>query len=332
MTPDRVVLVPSEYEVWAKLAAEFTARIAALLPGLPVEHIGSTSVPGLDAKPVVDLLVGAAPGTVGGVTEGLREAGFDVEGMRGRHSWMSYPGRWDRRVIVHVLERGSSGWERRLRFRDILRSSSVARERYLKVKRDSALRTLNWDEYTLSKSEVVDAILAEEKLELEVGTLTRAELLNQLAAADVGLNDYAETLLYLRDFDQVRAERMSVRFRCAAELGLTGGGTWAQLLAVAASRGFAPLPLRAGPYLRLALSDQLDAPDSVLSAGTPPSAAIHVASTMANASETDPRGFYLRTVDGRRWLRGFRCDDDYVLGPETVLALRLPMAATGTGA
>lgn len=329
MTSDRVVLVPSEYEAWAELAAEFTARIADLAPGLPVEHIGSTSVPGLEAKPVVDLLVGAAPGTVGGVTETLREAGFDVEGMREHHSWMSYPTRSDRRVIVHVLDRGSRGWERRLRFRDILRSSSVARERYLKVKRDSALRTLNWDEYTLSKSEVVNAILAEEKLELEVGALTRAELLHQLAAANVGLNDYAEALLRRHDFEHVRAERMTVRFRRATELGLAHGGTWAQLLTAATSRGFVPLPLTAGPYLRLALAEQPDAPDSVLSAGSPPSAAIHVASTMANAGENDPRGFYLRTVDGRRWLRGFRCDDDYVLGPETVLALRLPTTAAG---
>lgn len=79
-----------------------------------------------------------------------------------------------------------------------------------------------------------------------------------------------------------------------------------------------------GPYLRLAMPGQHTAPDSVLSAGRAPTGAVHVASEPVTSDPEYPKGFYLRVVDGRQWLRGYRCDDTYVFTPEQRLAFVLP--------
>ena len=74
-------------------------------------------------------------------------------------------------------------------------------------------------------------------------------------------------------------------------------------------------PPDAGPYLRLALQSQADAPDRVLSGGRSPAGALKVASAPLSEDANFPKGFYLRVVDGQRWLRGFRCDDEYLFSP-----------------
>lgn len=83
-------------------------------------------------------------------------------------------------------------------------------------------------------------------------------------------------------------------------------------------------PPATGPYLRLAVTSQSQAPDSVLSAGRAPSGALHVLSAPLSEDHEYPKGFYLRVVDGVSWLRGYRCDDEYRLPPEAAMVLRVP--------
>lgn len=59
-----VRLVDPRPETWQARAAEFAERIHAAVPDALVEHIGSTSIPGIRAKDMVDLLVGVS-GSVG---------------------------------------------------------------------------------------------------------------------------------------------------------------------------------------------------------------------------------------------------------------------------
>lgn len=161
---------------------------------------------------------------------------------------------------------------------------------------------------------------------ITTGGEPRDELLRRLGEADVLLNAHAETLLAHAAFDDPPARRMHVVRRTVGSLGLRDGGTLPQVLTAAADQGLAPCPLTTGPYLRLALTDQPDAPDSVLSAGRAPSGAIHVVSEPVSQDVEHPKGFYLRVVDGQAWLRGFRCDDTYVWGPEQEVALVGPGA------
>jgi len=112
-------------------------RLAGIFDGqaLGIEHIGSTAVPGLCAKPIVDVLVGlralelsdeqvAAMGTLG--YEYLGEFGIP-----GRLFFRKAP----RTHHVHVVEHGGEHWDRQLVFRDALRTDAEERQRYDAFKR-----------------------------------------------------------------------------------------------------------------------------------------------------------------------------------------------------
>ena len=159
---------------------------------------------------------------------------------------------------------------------------------------------------------------------IQVGGMSRLELLGALSRAGVALNGHADTLLEDHAFEDGPVLTLSVVLRTVGDLGLVEGGTLAEVLKAAAAVGLEPCPLTTAPYLRLATLDQAEAPDSILSAGRPPSGAVHVASVPVSADVEHPKGFYLRVVDGRPWLRGFRCHDDYVWSPEQVVALVRP--------
>lgn len=153
---------------------------------------------------------------------------------------------------------------------------------------------------------------------------SRQELRAELAAAGVELNTFAETLLEHPCFAPGPARRLTLTQHTVAELDLPEGGTLGQVIAAAQQQGFELCPPETGPYLRLALSSQPSAPDSVLSAGRIPSGALHVLSAPLSEDDEYPKGFYLRVVDGVSWLRGFRCDDEYRWPPEATVVLRVP--------
>ena len=157
-----VVLVPSRHAEWAGMAAAMGDRIRRQVPDAQVEHIGSTSVPDLPAKDVVDLLVGVAGERILQVAEELAAVGFDLEGGVPGHSWLSYPSRSARTHVLHVVETGGTAWLRRLAFRNLLRRNPAARERYLSVKRAAAEGSAGWDDYTQAKTPVVRELLAED--------------------------------------------------------------------------------------------------------------------------------------------------------------------------
>lgn len=157
---------------------------------------------------------------------------------------------------------------------------------------------------------------------IRVAGSTRAELRQALAAAGVLLNAHAETLLDHPAFDAREPEEIDGVVRTLAELGLNDGGTLHDVFDSARGHGFALCPPDTGPYLRLATMSQASAPDSVLSAGRSPAGAIKVAAAPLSDDVEFPKGLYLRVVDGRRWLRGYRCDDEYRFAPEDRFAFR----------
>lgn len=158
---------------------------------------------------------------------------------------------------------------------------------------------------------------------LRVGGLTRDELITALDAAGVGLNASAETLLGDAVFDDATTTDMvEVVERTVGDLGLIDGGSLTRILHTAREQGLLPCPATTGPYLRLAVRDQANAPDSVMSRGRAPTGSVTVASEPLRADDDYPKGFYLRVVDGRPWLRGYRCSDEHVWSPEDRFAFR----------
>ncbi|MGO1228659.1 GrpB family protein [Brachybacterium sp.] len=141
------------------LAHEQRIRDALAGAGIQIEHIGSTSVPGLAAKPILDVLV-----VVEHITaeedhaEPLVRAGYELRVREPGHRLVRTP---ERDVHVHLLERGDPGIEAYLLLRDRLRTDAADRALYAETKRELASR--DWEEmndYADAKTDVIAAILS----------------------------------------------------------------------------------------------------------------------------------------------------------------------------
>jgi GrpB-like predicted nucleotidyltransferase (UPF0157 family) len=148
---------PALYEVEAdRLRSTLGAAIRR------VEHVGSTSVPGLAAKPIIDiLLVVDDSSDESTYLPRLEAAGYRLvlrEPDWHQHRVCKGP---EADINLHIFSVGSGEEVRMLAFRDRLRQDPVARERYLSAKRRLASR--RWEftqQYADAKSEVIEAILA----------------------------------------------------------------------------------------------------------------------------------------------------------------------------
>ena len=148
---------------WAATYRELETRIREALgeTAVVVEHCGSTSVPGLAAKPVVDvLLLVPDPTDEAAYVPQLEAAGFPFA-LR-EPDWHEHRlfRKLEPRVNLHVFAVGSPEAERMLAFRDRLRSHPDERERYEAAKRELATR--RWErvqDYADAKTEVVEGII-----------------------------------------------------------------------------------------------------------------------------------------------------------------------------
>jgi GrpB-like predicted nucleotidyltransferase (UPF0157 family) len=148
---------PACYETWHE-------RLEGPLEGVAtrIVHIGSTSVPGLCAKPIVDVMV-SVPDVrdEAAYVEGCESCGLTLYSRDDEHRFFvdATPGRLD--VQVHVCATASSFERDHLLFRDYLRANPEARDEYAAMKREVARR---WREdrmgYTYSKSGLILELLA----------------------------------------------------------------------------------------------------------------------------------------------------------------------------
>jgi GrpB-like predicted nucleotidyltransferase (UPF0157 family) len=128
-----------------------------------VEHVGSTAVPGLDAKPVVDLLVGlGSMGNAGRCVRPLEGIGYEHRGQAGVPGRLFFRKfRAGRRAYhLHVAEVGSEFWVEHLLFRDHLRAHPETAREYARLKHELAARA-GGDRaaYTAAKGRFVRGVL-----------------------------------------------------------------------------------------------------------------------------------------------------------------------------
>jgi GrpB-like predicted nucleotidyltransferase (UPF0157 family) len=145
------------------LVADQKIRSALSDRALLVEHVGSTAVPGLCAKPIIDIVLAVEDSTAeGSYVPALEEQGFV---LRAREpAW--YQHRYllqelgDTKWQVHVFSAGCEEIERMLAFRDWLRAHADDRRYYEAVKRELAARTWKHvQSYADAKSDIVREIL-----------------------------------------------------------------------------------------------------------------------------------------------------------------------------
>jgi len=148
---------PSKFQVQAGRIAKALGEVA-----LRLEHIGSTSVPGLAAKPIIDILVVVQDSSnESAYLPRLEAAGYELrvrEPEWHEHRMFRTP---EKDVHVHIYSAGCREIQRNLLFRDRLRTNSDDRQRYEQTKRELATQDwLDMNDYANAKTDVIESIIA----------------------------------------------------------------------------------------------------------------------------------------------------------------------------
>lgn len=123
-----------------------------------IEHIGSTAVPGLTAKPIIDLLVAVEDPEESLIVPAMQAVGYQLRVREPGHRMFRTP---ERDVHIHVWQASNPEISRHLRFRDRLRASVEDRRAYERLKRELATR--RWDDmnqYADAKTQLIEQILS----------------------------------------------------------------------------------------------------------------------------------------------------------------------------
>jgi GrpB-like predicted nucleotidyltransferase (UPF0157 family) len=148
------------------VAAQVAALIAAARPGTIADHVGSTAVPGLIGKNVVDLQITASAAEVPAITGTLVELGFAQQ--RGREPWpperpmLEGTFRCRGGVFVlhcHVVPASDPDVRQMIEFRDLLRRDPAARQAYAAAKLRIAASTSDSLNYTHAKTALIRRLL-----------------------------------------------------------------------------------------------------------------------------------------------------------------------------
>jgi GrpB-like predicted nucleotidyltransferase (UPF0157 family) len=124
-----------------EVARRLIELIATRWPGTPAEHVGSSAVPELPGKGIIDLLLPAEPADIPAITQALLDLGFQHQlpavfpASRPMLWGASRHGSTEYRVHVHVVPASSPEVTAMRGFRDALRSDPILRRRYATLKR-----------------------------------------------------------------------------------------------------------------------------------------------------------------------------------------------------
>ncbi|ELY75929.1 GrpB family protein [Natrinema gari] len=142
---DPIELVPARYDAWRECFVAERDRVSDVLTGASlettvarIEHVGSTAVPNLAAKDIVDLDIVVADGAVSDVSRAVE---FELGGDRienGDHWQPVFRRETGQRFNDHVFATSSDGWKISVVTRDVLRASPALRTEYETLKRDLA--------------------------------------------------------------------------------------------------------------------------------------------------------------------------------------------------
>lgn len=163
---EALIEIVAYHSTWPeKFQRERQALEAVLAPWLvgSIEHVGSTAIPGLVAKPIIDIMVGVES------LEASRDAIPAAESLQYNYwpykaevmHWFCKPAPNYRTHHLHLVPYGSRLWKARLYFRDSLRANDLLAEEYAALKQALAQKYRhNREAYTEGKSGFVLSVLA----------------------------------------------------------------------------------------------------------------------------------------------------------------------------
>jgi len=133
---------------------------------LRLEHIGSTAIPGLSAKPIIDILAGRPPrAQMAPYLAAMKQIGYEHKGAYGIPGRQYFRRGAPRSHHVHMVSWTSTFWREQLAFRDFLRAHPERAREYDALKRE--LAPVSGDDhnaYTKGKGPFIRAVLRESEL------------------------------------------------------------------------------------------------------------------------------------------------------------------------
>jgi GrpB-like predicted nucleotidyltransferase (UPF0157 family) len=156
---------------WPALFNAEYERLLSVLPGafIAVEHIGSTAVPALSAKPVIDIMAGLESiAAADALAQRICDSGYgtsdEFNATLTDRKWFMRWANGHRTHHLHLVVHEGPVWHEHLRFRDLLRAQSALREQYLQLKSKLAqVHTNNREAYTVAKGEFIRSVLLEQR-------------------------------------------------------------------------------------------------------------------------------------------------------------------------
>jgi len=160
MTAVRLLPYDSTWPLEFSAEAERIERACDELP-IRLEHIGSTAVPGLAAKPIIDILAGRPANVPGDAyVAAFRQLGYEHKGAFGIPGRNYFRRGSPRSHHVHLVSWSSDLWRDHLLFRDYLRAHPVTAREYETIKRELAAMYVNdREQYTDAKGPFIRSIV-----------------------------------------------------------------------------------------------------------------------------------------------------------------------------
>lgn len=161
---------------------------------------------------------------------------------------------------------------------------------------------------------------------LRVGGVSKEKLLSRLRAADILLNEAALALFAdVRFLTSPSRSTVEIVELSVASLGFPEGATFATLVERAAGNGLQLCPLELGPHFRLQFPDQSEgAVGQPATRNRAPPGSVTVASEPLDENDETPKGFYLRRIEGKLCLRGYRSWPGHRWSPQDAVAFLRP--------
>ena len=168
MTQPTLVIAAYSPEWPREFERERAALTAALAPlHVHIEHIGSTSVPGMSAKPIIDIMVGAPSlNDVEAHMPLIEQLGYEhlpeMLDLMPDNRFFAKPATLPRRFHLHAVEYDGEFWRDHIAFRDVLRNDSKLAADYLALKSQLAAQyRLQPKRYTDAKGPFINAVVQE---------------------------------------------------------------------------------------------------------------------------------------------------------------------------
>jgi GrpB-like predicted nucleotidyltransferase (UPF0157 family) len=154
---------------WAQMFEAERDRLICLFPGIfiDIQHIGSTAIPGLIAKPIIDILAGLESITIAEqLALSLCQSGYNTSAefnaSLSDRKWFMRWANGHRTHHLHLVVHGSTIWHERLKFRNALRSNPEYAAKYAVLKTKLATtHSKDREAYTNAKAEFVSTIVRE---------------------------------------------------------------------------------------------------------------------------------------------------------------------------